>query len=228
MLNYDESILRMRIVDPRAPFPVLHQAVRIALFDEYAARAFYKRVVESFGPRPPFANIANAEERHIAALGGVCERYGIPRPLDPFPTETTVSPSWLANCQRAVAGEVANLRLYTYLLAQVPNPDVRRVFEQLQAATLENHLPAFQQAAAEAWAQERYHVAHGIPPQQAYVRHGPLSDFIERALAQLGPQAGLLGTLLRHVHPALLAGMAVGGTGAYALKGKLRRTRKEN
>ncbi len=236
MLNYDERILRTRTIDPQAPFPVLHQAVRIALYDEYAARSFYARVIESFGPRPPFANIAESEAQHIAALAALCERYGIPRPLDPFPMETMVSPSWLANCQRAVAGEIANVQLYASLLGQVRDPKVARIFAQLQAAALENHLPAFQQAVSDAWAQERYHAAKGVPPEEAYVRHGPLSDFMERALAQLGPHVGPLGLaapLLRHAHPALLAGIAVGGTGAYLLKGRLRRracprTRKEN
>ncbi len=231
MHNHDERILRGRRIDPRAPFPVLHQAVRIALYDEYAARSFYARVVEAFGPRPPFADILASEQRHVAALVALCDRFGIPRPLDPFPAETTVAPSWLANCRRAVAGEMANVQLHANLLAQVGEPEARKVFAALQAEALEQHLPAFQQAVIDAWAHERYHAARGVPPEEAYVRHGPLSDFVEKALAQLGPHAGplgLVGPLLRHANPALLAGVAVGGTGAYLLKDKLRRIRKEN
>ena len=100
MQNYDEFILRAQRIDPRAPYPVVHQAVRIALYDEYAARSFYARVAEAFGARPPFANIVRSEEQHIAVLLGLCERFGIPRPLDPFPQETNVEPTWLANCPK--------------------------------------------------------------------------------------------------------------------------------
>lgn len=230
MQNHDEIILRTRRIDPAAPYPVVHQAVRIALYDEYAARAFYQRVTEAYGARAPFANIQRAEEQHVGALYGLCERYGIPRPLDPFPAETTIEAGWLANCQRGVAGEIANVRLYAELLAQIGEADVRRVFENLQAASLHNHLPAFQRSVAAAQAQERYHAAHGIAPQQAYARHGPVSDFLERAFAQLGQHAGPLGLfspLLRHAHPAMLAGMAAGGAGAYLLKSRLGRHRKE-
>jgi rubrerythrin len=231
MQNYDEPILRMRRIDPRAPFPILHQVVRIAIYDEYAARSFYARVVEAFGQRPPFVNIVRAEEQHIAALSRLCERLGIPRPLDPFPMETEIEPTWLANCERGVVGEIANIRLYETLLAQVAEPEARRVFQNLQAASLENHLPAFREAVMDAIAQERYHAARGIPPQQAYVRHGPVSDLMEKVFAQLGTHAGpfaLFSPLLRHTHPAMLAGMVTGGAGVYLLKSKSGRNKKEN
>lgn len=231
MQNYDELILRSQRIDPAAPFPLAHQAVRIALYDEYAARSFYARVVESFGERAPFSNVLRSEEQHVTALLGLCERFGIPRPLDPFPQETTVEPTWLANCQRAVAGEIANVQMYAGLLTQVAEPEVRRVFQNLQAAALQHHLPAFRQAAVAAQAQESYHAAHGIPPQQAYVRHGPLSDFLESAFSQLGPYAGPLGIfspLLRNAHPAMLAGMVTGGAGVYLWKNRTGRNRKED
>ncbi|MDV7212059.1 ferritin-like domain-containing protein [Azotobacter beijerinckii] len=224
MTNYDEAILRSGRIDPAAPFPVLHQAMRIALHEQYAAQSFHGRVVEAFGPRPPFVGVVRAKERHIAALSALCQRFGIPRPLNPFPQETSVSPSWRANCERGVAGEIATIRLCEYLLTQVGEPDARRLLQSLQTASLEHHLPAFRQAVAEAMAQERYHAARGIPPQEAYVRHGPLSDFMERALAHAGP-LGMFSPLLRHSHPAMLAGMVAGGAGIYLLKNRSGRNR---
>ncbi|MBB3103159.1 ferritin-like domain-containing protein [Azomonas macrocytogenes] len=231
MQNYDEQILRSRRLDPQAPYPLLHQAVRIALFDEYAARSFYRRVIEAFGSRPPFTEILNSEERHIAALSGLCEQLGVARPLDPFPAETSTEPTWLANCSRAVAGEVAKVRLYNALLPVVIEPEARSVFLNLQASAYERHLPAFREAVLSALDQERYHAAMGVSPQQAYVKHGPFSDFIERALVQVagrGGMFGLLSPLLRNSHPALLTGLAVGGTGVYLLKKKSGRGRREN
>lgn len=214
MGNYDEPVLRSRRLQRAAPFPLLHQALRIAIYDEYAARAFYGRVVEAFGPRPPFANIVKAENQHVESLGKLCERYGVPRPLDPFPAETTVAPSWRTNLERGVAGEIANVQLYQYLLTQVPVPEVRRVFLSLQAASLENHLPAFQQALETALAQESYHAMRGIAPSQAYVRHGPVTDAVERAFSLLARQHGafgLIGSIVRATHPAMLTGIVAGG-----------------
>lgn len=231
MRNHDEALLRTRQLNPALPVPLAHQAVRIALYDEYAARAFYARVVEAFGPRPPFANIVRPEEQHIAALLNVCERFGIPRPLDPFAQETTVEATWLANCQRAVAGETANVQLYSYLLLHVAEPEIRRVFENLRAASSQQHLPAFAQAVLAAQAQESYHAARGIPAQQAYARHGPISDLLERAFAHWGTQAtplGLFSPLLRHAPPAMLAGMVVGGAGIFLLRNSTGHHHEEN
>ncbi|MCL4182578.1 MAG: ferritin [Burkholderiaceae bacterium] len=231
MLNHDEPILRSRTIDPAAPFPIVHQAIRIALYEEFAARSFDARVVEAFGPRAPFPELVRADEQRIAALSGLCQRFGIPRPLDPFPQETRLEPSWLATCARAVAGRIATAQRYGALLARVAEPEVRNVFLQLQSTSIGQHLPTLRQAVADAVAQERYHAARGIPPQQAYARHGPLSDFLEKAFAQIGAQAGPLGLfspLLRHAHPALLAGMVAGATGVYLMKNPSARNRKEN
>jgi len=231
MQNYDEPILRRRRIDPAAPYPVMHQAVRIALYDEYAARSFYGKVIEAFGPRPPFVNIVQGEQRHIDALSRLCERFGIPRPLDPFPYETRIEPTWRGNCERGVAGEIANIQLYDYLLSQVAEPEVRQVFQNLQAASRDNHLPAFRRAVLNAVAQERYHATRGIPPEHANVRHGPLSDVMEKALARLGTHGdtlSLFSPILSRTHPALLAGMAAGGAGVYLLKKMSDRNRQEN
>lgn len=230
MQNYDEALLRQRTLDPRAPFPLIHQAVRIALYDEYAARSFYTRVNEAFGDRPPFVAIADSEARHIDALAQLADRVGVARPLDPFPAETTVEASWLANCERAIAAEVNNVALYEHLLAQIADPQARNVFRNLQAASLEHHLPAFQRALEGAMAQARYHAARGIPPQLAYGRHGPVSDFMERAFAQLGRfggPVGLFGPFLRHLHPSMLAGLIAGGAGVYFVKKRQARRHPE-
>jgi len=231
MHHYDEAILRSRKIDPRAPFPILHQALRIALYDEYAARAFYGRVVESFGPRPPFAHTVHAEERHVEALAKQCQRLGISRPWDPFPLETEIEPTWRANCERDIVGELAHIRLYHSLLPQVGDPQVIDVMQHLQAASLHQHLPAFQQAAADALAQERYHADRGIPPQQAYERNGPLADLIEKALAQLTPHIGPIGLfspLLRQTTPAMLTGLVAGGMGVYWFRNRFSHNPKEN
>jgi rubrerythrin len=221
MANHDEVILRSRRVWPDAPFPLLHQALRIALYDEYGARAFYARVLEAFGPQAPFANIVQSELRHVDALSDLCQRYGVPRPIDPFPAETAVAPSWRANLERAVSGEIANVQLYQHLLPHVTASDVRKVFVMLQADSLERHLPAFQRALESAVARERWHAQHGVAPSQAYVRHGPVTEVLERAFALLARQnvaLGFFGSVVRATHPAMLAGMAAGAAAVHYLR----------
>ncbi|MFV5214007.1 ferritin-like domain-containing protein [Azonexus caeni] len=221
MANYDEAILRSRTLQPAAPFPLLHQAIRIAMYDEYAARAYYRHVIEAYGNLPPFSNIVAAEEQHIAALGRLCERYGIPRPQDPFPLETVVAPTWRANLQQGIAAEIANVQLYQHLLSIQPPADVQRVFLNLQSASLENHLPAFQRALQSAIARESYHAAQGVPASQAYVRHGPLTGIVESGLSLLTRQHGafgIVGPLVRNAHPALLAGIVAGGAAVHYLR----------
>lgn len=221
MANYDEAILRSQTIQPAAPWPVLHQALRIALYDEYAARAYYAAAVEAFGAQPPFVNIVQSEARHIEALSRLCIRYGVPRPLDPFPAETTIPPSWRVNLERGVAGEIANIRLYGYLLGYVAEPDVRQAFGNLMAVSRDNHLPAFQRALDKAVTLESWHARQGVAPSQAYVRHGPLTDALERGFALLARRhgaLGLLGPLVRLADPAMLAGMAAGGAAVHFLR----------
>jgi len=145
----------------------------------------------------------------------------VPRPLDPFPAETTISASWRVNLERGVSGELANIRLYDYLLTWVTEPDVRQAFLRVQAASRDKHLPAFQRALEKAMALENWHAQQGVAPSQAYVRHGPLSDALERGLALLASQHGafgLIGTLVRSTHPAMLAGMVAGGAAVQLLR----------
>lgn len=231
MNNHDESILRSRRIDRRAPYPVLHQALRIALYNAYAARSFHARVVDAFGTRPPFTEMVKAEERTVAALSTLCQRFGIPRPLDAFPMHTQPSASWLTNCQRGLSGEMANIRLYTELLTQVREPEAQKLFTRLQSDARERHLPVFRHAVLDASTRERYHATRGLGPEQADVRHGALMNFFENALIQLAAHTGPTGVvapLLRHTHPASLAGAALGGASVYFLRNKLRQQHKEN
>ncbi|MBK1680893.1 ferritin [Rhodocyclus tenuis] len=221
MPEYDEAILRGRRVLPQAPFPALHQALRIALYDACAARAFGARVIAAFGAQAPFVKLAAAEERTVATLTALCERYGVPRPFDPFPGETTLAPGWRANLERAIAGELASIQLYQELRAQVRARDVRRSFTALQAEALDDHLPALRRALATALARERYHAAQGVPADQAYTRHGPLTNLLEQGISLLSGQhgaAGIAGPLLRAAKPGLLVGLLAGGATAYYLR----------
>jgi hypothetical protein len=120
-------------------------ALNEALQDEYKARATYRAIIERFGAVRPFANIVTAEERHIQALLPLFTRYGLAVPQDEWPTQVEVPESLGQACQAGLQAEIENGAMYERLLAlTVAYPDVQQVFRQLQRASQENHLPAFQ------------------------------------------------------------------------------------
>ena len=123
--------------------PPLHQALQIAVYDEYRARAVYQKVIDWFGAVTPFINIVEAEKQHIATLLPLFSRYGVYVPVDDCYPQIDVIPNLKENCELAVAGEISNVQMYEHLQGYVSQPDIRQVFYNLQAASLNQHLPAF-------------------------------------------------------------------------------------
>lgn len=116
-----------------------------AIEDEYKARATYRRVLEKFGAVRPFSNIVEAEQRHIDALLVLFEKHGLRVPEDNWPDRIETPGTLLAACQAGVTAEIDNAAMYDRLLAASSDyPDVQRVLRNLQRASQENHLPAFQ------------------------------------------------------------------------------------
>ncbi|WP_217650568.1 ferritin-like domain-containing protein [Spirulina major] len=127
----------------------LAAALTEALQDEYKARATYRQILRRFGQVQPFVNILNAEERHIRALDPLFHRYQIPIPADPGPGQVTIPDSLAAACAEGVTAELENGAMYDRLLAMTQAyPDVQRVFRNLQRASQQNHLRAFQRGVA--------------------------------------------------------------------------------
>jgi len=118
-----------------------------ALDDEYRAWATYGQVIADFGEVRPFINIREAEARHIQALLGLFERYGLAVPANPWPGQVGRYASLQAACEAGVAAEVANGEMYERLLGQTQREDLLRVLRNLQEASQQRHLPAFQRCA---------------------------------------------------------------------------------
>jgi hypothetical protein len=119
-----------------------------ALNDEYKARAIYRLVIKTFGPIPPFVNIVEAEETHALALERLCERYGIPLPDDEWDRTLQPPASVLEACRAGVEGEIENIAMYDRFLKETEIPDIRGLFQRLQARSRDAHLPAFQRCVA--------------------------------------------------------------------------------
>ncbi len=131
--------------------PVAKQALLTALagpYGEYAARAEYAAILVKFGAGiQPYANILEAEKRHVAALQQQCQKFGVPIPEDTYMGNVTAPATLLDAAETGVVAETLNVAMYDDLLAKVQNyPSLVQVFTNLRAASLNNHLPAFEAA----------------------------------------------------------------------------------
>lgn len=129
---------RMRMADRRTI-----EALSAALDDEYKSRATYRKVIERFGPVPPFVNIVEAEGRHIVALLAQFRRLGATPPEDQWAGRVEPPESVEKACEEAVRGEIENDALYARLLDEVTDEQARAVMLRLQDASRNRHLPAF-------------------------------------------------------------------------------------
>ena len=196
------SYLQGLRIDPASPVPALHQALEIALYDEYHARATYQKVIDTFGALLPFSNIVQAEERHINALLPLFSRYGATPPQDDWYGKVEIAPTPVENCEIGVAAEIDNIRMYDHLLSYVAEPDVRDIFYRLQAASYNNHLPAFRQCVAN-------HYGTGASAGQTNSQEDIMKSVTD-LLSGKGDVSGLISRLTGSVDAKLLTGAAAG------------------
>ena len=123
------------------------RALNEALDDEYRAWATYDQVIADFGDVPPFSNIRHAEARHIEALCALFARYGLPVPENPWPGKVERYASVQAACEAGVAAEIANGAMYDRLLGATRRADIVTVLRNLQEASQQRHLAAFERCA---------------------------------------------------------------------------------
>lgn len=123
------------------------QGLLLALNDEYHAIAVYTAVIEEYGEVRPFVNIRRAEYNHVDALIRLFDAYGVIVPDNPWLGQVEGFASLQDACSTGVAAEIANRDLYTVLFDSTDRADINRVYQALQSASEENHLPAFQRCA---------------------------------------------------------------------------------
>jgi hypothetical protein len=119
-------------------------ALNEAMLEEYGALNLYTAVIDQYGSVTPFSAIARAEAQHVAALRRLFVKYGLAVPANPGLTPPPTFASLQAACQAGVDAEIADAALYDELLSVTDNRDVVQVYTNLQAASLNNHLPAFE------------------------------------------------------------------------------------
>jgi hypothetical protein len=147
--NFDFELLKAGRVDENYDEPVLHQIIRIAIYDEYKAYETYKKVIEKFGVVQPFANIMQAEINHFEALSQIAQKYEVPLPMNDFEGKIQAPRSLLEAAEIGVVAEIENIKTYDDLIPHaVKYPDLLDVIYRLQAASYNNHLPALRQSVA--------------------------------------------------------------------------------
>ncbi len=119
-----------------------------AVQDEYRALTTLQRMIEDFGDVRPFSNIVQAEGWHMQALARLYRRYGWKLPANEWKKEDVPAYASVQRaCEAGALAERENAALYERFLALDLPADVRLVFENLQQASLEKHLPAFERCA---------------------------------------------------------------------------------
>ena len=141
--NIDEALLISTRVDVNSQVPITSQILRIAVYDEFKAYETYTKIIEKFGLVQPFVNIKEAEAVHYAALIKLMEKYGVEVPLNNWASKIEIPNTLIECCEMGVAGEIDNIAMYNNLLSNASENDIKDTLYRLQAASFNNHLPAF-------------------------------------------------------------------------------------
>jgi hypothetical protein len=119
-------------------------ALQQAILEEYGALNLYNAVMARFGNVVPFSQITLSEQMHVNALVRQATKYGVSVPANPGLATTPTFASLEAACQAGVAAEIADAALYDTLITGTTHTDLVRVYQMLQSASLNSHLPAFE------------------------------------------------------------------------------------
>lgn len=132
---------------PVGPDPAdITTLLELALQEEYKAQMLYQSVLEDFAEARPFTTIVESEARHVEVLQLLFTRRALAPPASVWaPASFPPFASLPLACAAGVQAEREDAAFYAPYLERSDLPqDVRTVFTNLQAASLENHLPAFE------------------------------------------------------------------------------------
>jgi hypothetical protein len=207
VINNDELILVSQKVDENDPQPIISQVLRIAMYDEMKAYEAYVKIIEKFGLVQPFVHIKEAEARHYAMLVPLFQKYGVEIPFNNWPVNLQVPDTFIECCELGVASEIKNIAMYDHLLTYVIEPDIKDVFYRLQAASYNNHLPAFRNCVI-----DHYNVANtmqGFNQDQIMEKIGQYQMILDDMLSGNIDQ-GKLTQMFSKLNISMLGGAALG------------------
>jgi len=123
------------------------EGLLLALNDEYHAWAVYDQVLQDHGDVKPFSNIIGSEATHIDQLIALFDTYGVPVPQNPWIGNVPSFASTSDACHVGVEAEILNVELYGRIDTSTEREDILTVYDALQRASNEKHLPAFERCA---------------------------------------------------------------------------------
>ncbi|WP_198305733.1 ferritin-like domain-containing protein [Arcobacter vandammei] len=139
----DYNILNSKKIDETSNIAIRDQILQIAVYDEFKAYEVYTKVIEKFGNINPFSNIKEAEAVHYSVLINLMQKYGVEVPQNDWENRVVIPNSVIECCELGVASEIQNIAMYNHLLNYAQDSDIIDVLYRLQAASFNNHLPAF-------------------------------------------------------------------------------------
>jgi rubrerythrin len=124
----------------------LEEVLQRAYDGEVKAYEIYSAVVETLGEVSPFSQIIQAEQTHQEALIAIAQVHNVTLVRN-MPNRISIPKTLRECCELGVASEIQTLQRYNELLVHVKAyPEVQDLFYRLQAASFNNHLPAFRNA----------------------------------------------------------------------------------
>lgn len=145
-VNIDEDLLVSQRVDINSATPIRDQVLRIAVYDEFKAYENYTAIINKFGAVQPFVNIKDAEAVHYSELIPLLQKYQVEVPINDWIDKLEIPNSYIEACELGVATEIKNIAMYDNLIQFTQDADIKDVLFRLQAASYNNHLPAFRNA----------------------------------------------------------------------------------
>ena len=139
----DYNILIKKRVDLNSNINIDEQILQIAIYDEFKAYETYSKIIETFGNINPFINIKESEAVHYSMLIKLAEKYSVEVPINDWKDKIEI-PNNLIECyELGDAAEIENIAMYNNLLINSTKSDITDALFRLQAASFNNHLPAF-------------------------------------------------------------------------------------
>ncbi|MCV6608054.1 MAG: DUF2202 domain-containing protein [Campylobacterales bacterium] len=225
--NFDEEILVAQKVDPNFDEPILNQVLRIAVYDEYHAYEVYKKVLETFGNVTPFANIMEAEINHYNAMEFLCNKYSVPLPINDWAGKIEVPVTLVECCELGVAAEIKNIKMYDDLLPYANEfPDVEDALFRLQAASYNNHLPAFRQCVVNYTSQNNQMVnpmtdVNNFDSEEMMNKVNEFGEIAQKFASGQMSNDELMGVLSK-TNMSFLGGILLGGVGSGILSNMMK------
>ncbi|WP_418180282.1 ferritin-like domain-containing protein [Aliarcobacter lanthieri] len=204
----DYNILTNKKVDPISDIPVRDQILQIAVYDEFEAYETYSKIIEKFGNITPFINIKEAEAVHYSVLIQLMQKYNIEVPINDFSTTIIDIPNTIIECcELGVAEEINNISMYNNLLSFAVDSDIIDVLFKLQAASYNNHLPAFRNCVFNHY---NNGTTSGINQDDIMQRMQEYQEILNNVMNG-NIDEGLISSLFSKLNMSMVGGMVSGG-----------------